>query len=98
MSVNNADKIKSPALSALLVLGAGCLWGFMGLLVRSTDSLGLDSMDICFLRALVTSAVVLSLTEPRSSSSYPAREVYSPVTSTSATLYRLTGIAISLSS
>lgn len=48
MSVNNADKIKSPALSALLVLGAGCLWGFMGLLVRSTDSLGLDSMDICF--------------------------------------------------
>lgn len=61
MSVNNADKIKSPALSALLVLGAGCLWGFMGLLVRSTDSLGLDSMDICFLRALVTSAVMLPL-------------------------------------
>ena len=61
MSVNDAGKIKSPALSALLVLGAGCLWGFMGLLVRSTDSLGLGSMETCFLRALVTAAVMLLL-------------------------------------
>lgn len=61
MSVNDAHKAKSPLISALLVLGAGCLWGFMGLLVRSTYSLGLGSMETCFLRALVTSAVMLLL-------------------------------------
>ena len=61
MSVKNAVNAKSPAVSALLVLTAGCLWGFMGLLVRSTDSLGLGSMETCFLRALVTAAVMLIL-------------------------------------
>ena len=61
MSVKNAVNPKSPAVSALLVLTAGCLWGFMGLLVRSTDSLGLGSMETCFLRALVTAAVMLIL-------------------------------------
>lgn len=61
MSVKNAVNPKSPAFSALLVLTAGCLWGFMGLLVRSTDSLGLGSMETCFLRALVTAAVMLIL-------------------------------------
>lgn len=61
MSVKNAVNAKSPAVSALLVLTAGCLWGFMGLLVRSTDSLGLGSMETCFLRALVTAAIMLIL-------------------------------------
>ena len=40
--------MKSKNIYTVSILAAGCLWGFMGLLVRSTDSLGLDSMDICF--------------------------------------------------
>lgn len=41
-------------LSAILVLAAGSLWGFMGLLVRSLNEVNLSSMDICFIRAFVT--------------------------------------------
>lgn len=38
----------------LLVLAAGSLWGLMGLLVRSLNGAGLSSMDICFVRAVIT--------------------------------------------
>lgn len=61
MSEQQTDKSNSSAGSALLVLGAGCLWGFMGLLVRSTGALGLGTMETCFLRALVTAAAMLLL-------------------------------------
>ncbi len=61
MSEQQTDKSKSSAVSALLVLGAGCLWGFMGLLVRSTSALGLGTMETCFLRALVTATAMLLL-------------------------------------
>lgn len=44
--------------SALLVAAAGCMWGFMGLLVRRLGALGLGSIEICFLRALVTALVM----------------------------------------
>lgn len=40
--------------SALFVLAAGSLWGFMGLLVRTLNRVGLASMDICFVRAVIT--------------------------------------------
>ncbi|MEI3100907.1 MAG: hypothetical protein V8T45_03530 [Oscillospiraceae bacterium] len=61
MSEQQTDKSNSAAGSALLVLGASCLWGFMGLLVRSTGALGLGTMETCFLRALVTAAAMLLL-------------------------------------
>ena len=40
--------------SALFVLAAGSLWGFMGLLVRTLNRVGLASMEICFVRAVIT--------------------------------------------
>lgn len=47
-------------LSAVLVLLAGCLWGFMGLLVRSLNEVNLSSMEICFVRAVVTFVCMLA--------------------------------------
>ncbi len=44
------NKISGP----LFVLAAGCLWGLMGLLVRSLNAVGLESLEICFIRAFVT--------------------------------------------
>ncbi len=46
-------------ISALCAIGAGCLWGMMGLLVRRLSAAGLSSLDICFCRALIT-LIVLS--------------------------------------
>lgn len=46
--------MKQKTASALLVLAAGSMWGCMGLLVRPLNEIGLVSMDICFLRGLVT--------------------------------------------
>lgn len=43
-----------------LVLAAGSLWGLMGLLVRSLNEAGLSSMEICFIRAVVTFACMLA--------------------------------------
>lgn len=61
MSKGNMERTKISAGPALLVLAAGCLWGFMGLLVRSTGTLGLGTMETCFLRALVTAVSMLLL-------------------------------------
>lgn len=44
----------------LLVLTAGSLWGLMGLLVRSLNEAGLSSMEICFVRAIVTFVCMLA--------------------------------------
>lgn len=46
-------------LSAIYVLLSGVLWGFMGLLVRTLNAEGLSSMEITFVRGLVTFAVML---------------------------------------
>lgn len=46
-------------LSAIYVLVAGSLWGFMGLLVRTLNARELGSMEICFIRSFVTFAVML---------------------------------------
>ena len=61
MSRGTTENTKISAGPALLVLAAGCLWGFMGLLVRSTGTLGLGTMETCFLRALVTAVSMLLL-------------------------------------
>lgn len=47
-------------LSAIFVLVAGSLWGLMGLLVRSLNAVGLSSMEITFLRSLVTFLCMLA--------------------------------------
>lgn len=44
----------------LLVLVAGSLWGLMGLLVRSLNEAGLSSMEISFVRAIVTFVCMLT--------------------------------------
>lgn len=48
--LNSTDRIKSP----VYVLAAGCMWGLMGLLVRSLDAVGIASMEVCFIRSVVT--------------------------------------------
>ena len=45
--------------SILLVLASGCMWGCMGLLVRPLNEIGLETMDICFLRGGVTFVIML---------------------------------------
>ena len=45
--------------SVLLVLASGCMWGCMGMLVRPLNEIGLEIKDICFLRGVVTFAVML---------------------------------------
>lgn len=57
---NISGKNNTKALSAVLVLTAGSLWGFMGLLVRSLNEVNLSSMDICFVRAAVTFVCMLA--------------------------------------
>ncbi len=63
-SDNNHNRIKDSGrsglnLSAIYVLLAGILWGFMGVLVRTLNEQGLGSMEICFLRGAVTFVVML---------------------------------------
>ncbi len=56
-SLNKSNKAENKKIiSAILVLVAGSLWGFMGLLVRSLNEVHLSSMDISFVRAAVTFA------------------------------------------
>lgn len=43
----------------LSILMSGILWGCMGLFVRTLGGVGLTSMDIVFLRAVVTAAVMI---------------------------------------
>ena len=45
--------------SILFVLASGCMWGCMGLVVRPLNSIGLETMDICFLRSVITFVVML---------------------------------------
>lgn len=63
---NNKNKIIKDSgrgglnLSAIYVLLAGALWGFMGVLVRTLNAQELGSMEICFVRGLVTFVVMLA--------------------------------------
>lgn len=49
----------SKKFSVIQVLAAGCMWGCMGLLVRSLSTVGLGSIEIGFLRAAVAFVVML---------------------------------------
>lgn len=40
--------------AAVLIVIAGCLWGTMGLFVRYLSVQGLDSMQICTVRSILT--------------------------------------------
>lgn len=53
--------MKHKSLSALLVASAGSMWGFMGLLVRRLSAMNLSTMEVCFLRALITAAAMALL-------------------------------------
>lgn len=44
--------------SALLIIGASCLWGTMGTFVRFLDAAGLSSFELGMVRCLVTAAVM----------------------------------------
>lgn len=48
-----SDRKESVKASAY-ILAAGCMWGLMGLLVRSLNAVGISSMEICFIRSVVT--------------------------------------------
>lgn len=41
-------------LAPMMVTGAGCLWGCMGILVRGMNAVGLETMEIVAVRCLVT--------------------------------------------
>lgn len=43
-------------LAPLMIIGAGCLWGCMGILVRGMNAIDLDTMEIVVVRCLVTFA------------------------------------------
>lgn len=60
MSTEGQKERKEKTISSLFVLLAGSLWGFMGLLVRSLNAVGLDAMEICFIRGAVTFTVMLA--------------------------------------
>lgn len=49
---------KEKILSTLFIFIAGCLWGSMGLFVRSYKSRGLDSFYVIAIRAIVTSILM----------------------------------------
>lgn len=60
MSVRNESTLtenkesKASGAYRCLVLAAGSLWGLMGLLVRSLNAIGLASMEITFIRSVIT--------------------------------------------
>lgn len=48
------DQRSGKLIFSVCVLAAGCMWGLMGLLVRSLGAVGISSMEICFIRSIVT--------------------------------------------
>jgi len=52
--------MKSKTASIAFVLASGCMWGCMGLVVRPLNEIGLVTMDICFLRSVITFAVMFA--------------------------------------
>ena len=47
-------------LAPLMIIGAGSLWGMLGIFVRSLDALGFTSMEITCLRSLITFLLILA--------------------------------------
>lgn len=52
----------SKFLGSALIVGAGCLWGLMGLFVRNLDGFGLSSMQIVALRVIFTMLIMSAVT------------------------------------
>ncbi|MBD5500326.1 MAG: EamA family transporter [Lachnospiraceae bacterium] len=57
--INKADDLSSGKAS-VFVLAAGCMWGLMGLLVRSLGAVGIAAMEVCFIRSVVTFVSLLA--------------------------------------
>lgn len=47
-------------LAPLMIIGAGSLWGMLGIFVRSLDAWGFTSMEITCLRSLITFLLILA--------------------------------------
>lgn len=47
-------------LSVLLIIAAGCLWGTMGLFVHTLNGMGITTMQMVEIRAIVTAVVLFS--------------------------------------
>lgn len=52
--------MKSKKILPLCIVGAGCLWGLMGLFIRQFSRFGIDSMTIVFIRALFTAVITMA--------------------------------------
>lgn len=57
--INKAGALSSGKAS-VFVLAAGCMWGLMGLLVRSLGAVGIAAMEVCFIRSVVTFVSLLA--------------------------------------
>lgn len=51
--------MKPSGKGVIFILAAGLLWGTIGIFVRSLNELGLEAMQIVFIRALITAVVLL---------------------------------------
>lgn len=52
--------MRSSGKGVVFILIAGLLWGTIGVFVRSLNELGLEAMQVVFIRALITAAVLLA--------------------------------------
>ena len=52
--------MKGSKKGVLFILAAGIMWGTVGIFVRSLNELGLEAMQIVFVRALITAVVLLA--------------------------------------
>ena len=52
--------MKASKKGVLFILAAGIMWGTIGIFVRSLNELGLEAMQIVFIRALITAIVILA--------------------------------------
>lgn len=52
--------MNSKKILPLCIVGAGCLWGLMGLFIRRFSEFGIDSMTIVFIRALFTAVITMA--------------------------------------
>ena len=52
--------MKASQKGVLFILAAGIMWGTIGIFVRSLNELGLEAMQIVFIRAIITAVVILA--------------------------------------
>lgn len=54
------EKKKNSKISACFVLGAGCLWGCMGILVKTMNKGGFNSIEVTAFRSVITGLVMFA--------------------------------------